>query len=196
VGDLEANGVVTDPSEPSWSYRPLQSLARQRSSEPIRLPAPGSASALAERPALPVFLPPPAPKDATPWAILSWGSALLHGVTRNLRPRSFDRGHLSWGSVAPTTLEEERVHVPPRLPASGSLVVPGGSPTSSHLAGYGAAHRFSQPLSGLLPLPTVPPFSDGWRSWGCALQGISFHEASTTRRRRHALLTFLPSSWP
>jgi hypothetical protein len=24
----------------------------------------------------------------------------------------------------------------------------------------------------------------------------SFHEASTTRRRRHALLTFFPSSWP
>jgi hypothetical protein len=24
----------------------------------------------------------------------------------------------------------------------------------------------------LLPLPAVPPFSDGWRSWGSALQGV------------------------
>jgi hypothetical protein len=62
-------------------------------------------------PALPVFLHPPAPKDATPRAILSWCSALLHGLTRRSRPRSLDRGHLSWGSVAPTALEEKRVHV-------------------------------------------------------------------------------------
>jgi hypothetical protein len=90
--------------------------------------APGTTLVLAELPVLPVFLPPPAPKDATPWAILSWGSALLHGFSRCLRPRPLDREHLSWGFVAPTTLEEERVHVPCRLPVPGSLVVPGGPP--------------------------------------------------------------------
>jgi hypothetical protein len=57
--------------------------------------------------------------------------------------------------------------------------LPGRAPRScrdfagrSHPAGYGAAHRFSQPLSGLLPPSAVLPFSGRWRSWGCALQGF------------------------
>lgn len=42
----------------------------------------------------------------------------------------------------------------------------------SHSADYGAACRFSQPHSGLFPLPHVLPFSDRWRSWGSTLQGV------------------------
>ena len=75
------------------------------------MPVPGTTLALAERPILPVFLPPSAPTDATPWAILSWGSALLHGISRSLRHRSLNRRHLSWGFDAATTLWEKRVHV-------------------------------------------------------------------------------------
>jgi hypothetical protein len=44
---------------------------------------PGTAFALAERLAPPVFLPPPLPKDATPWTLLSWGSTPLHGMSRS-----------------------------------------------------------------------------------------------------------------
>jgi hypothetical protein len=44
----------------------------------------------------------------------------------------------------------------------------GGSQTT----GYGAAHRFSQPLSDLLPLTTVLPFSGRWHSWGCPFRGF------------------------
>lgn len=47
------------------------------------------------------------------------------------------------------------------------------SADGSQPASYGAAPRFSKPLSGLLPLTSVPPFSDGWRSWGYALQGFA-----------------------
>jgi len=72
---------------------------------------------------LPVFLPLPVPKDATPWVILSWGSAPLHGLSRSTRPRPLDRGHLSWGSGSPSTHQAVRVHVPP-LARSGS---PGGA---------------------------------------------------------------------
>lgn len=82
-----------------------------------------------KRPALPVFLHPPAPKDATPWTILSWVSALLHGMSRSLRPRPLGRGHLSWGSFAPTALGVERVHVPTGYPARLPGSYPRGSPT-------------------------------------------------------------------
>jgi len=37
---------------------------------------------------------------------------------------------------------------------------------------YGATHRLSQPLSGLLPLLHPLPFSDRWHSWDSTLQGI------------------------
>jgi hypothetical protein len=42
----------------------------------------------------------------------------------------------------------------------------------SQSTGYGAARRFSQPLSGLLPLTAVLPFSERWRSWGCPFRGL------------------------
>jgi hypothetical protein len=157
------------------------------------LPAPGTTSALAERPVLPVFLPPPAPKDATPWAILSWGSALLHGVSRSPCPGSLDRGHLSWGFVAPSTLEEERVHVPLRLPGPGSLVVPGGAPTGPTPPTTVPLAGFSN-LSAACSSPRRPAIFRRVAFVGFGPSGsCSFHEAPTTHRRRHALLTFFPS---
>jgi hypothetical protein len=152
------------------------------------LPVPGTTLALAERPILPVFLPPSAPTDATPWAILSWGSVLLHGMSRSLRHRSLDRRHLSWGSTPlQRTGRRESTSDFRRLPGFAGVSVHG-----SHPADYGAARRFSQPLSGFLPLPTVPRFSRGWRSWGLPYRGFP----STKPRRlvavRPTLLTFLP----
>lgn len=75
------------------------------------MPVPGTTLALAERPILPVFLPLSAPTDATPQAILSWGSTLLHGISRSLRHRSLDRRHLSWGFTPLQRTREKRVHV-------------------------------------------------------------------------------------
>jgi hypothetical protein len=49
---------------------------------------PGTAFAFAERIAQPVLLLPPLPKDATPWALLSWGLTPLHGMSRILRFRA------------------------------------------------------------------------------------------------------------
>lgn len=50
------NGAVTDPLEPSWSWLPLQSFFRRRSSGSIGFSAPGSTLALAEPLVHPVFL--------------------------------------------------------------------------------------------------------------------------------------------
>jgi hypothetical protein len=94
------------------------------------------------------------------------------------------------GFVAPSAHEETRVHVSVRCcrlpgvagraprPFSLSVRTREGlsdreSASGSHSASYGAAPRFSKPLSGFLPLTSAPPFSDGWRSWGYALQGFA-----------------------
>jgi hypothetical protein len=138
------------------------------------LPVPGTTLALAERPILPVFLPPSASKDATPWTILSWGSALLHGMSRSLRHRSLDRRHLSWGSTPlQRTGRRESTSDFRRLPGFAGVSVHG-----SHPADYGVARRFSQPLSDLLPLSTVPPFSGGWRPCGSPSRGLFLPRSS------------------
>jgi hypothetical protein len=63
----------------------------------------------------------------------------------------------------------------------------------SHPANYGAALRFSQPLSDLTPLTAALPFSGRYHSWGCALQGFApLTKPPATRRCRTALLTLLP----
>jgi len=139
------------------------------------------------RSTLPVFLPLPAPKDATPWTILSWGLTPLHGVARSLRPRSLDRRHLSWGFLARTTLQEKRVHVPNRLPGQGSLVVPGGSSAVS-------TPPTTVPLAGFLNLSTAcsslhrPAIFRQVASCGFALQGF----VPSTKLRR-LLATAVPS---
>jgi hypothetical protein len=79
-------------------------------------------------------------------------------------------GHLSWG-FAPLQRSGRRESTARQLPGRAPRFCrdcAGGS----HPTGYGAAHRFSQPRSGLLPPSAVLPFSGRWRSWGCALQGV------------------------
>jgi hypothetical protein len=148
-----------------------------------------------KRTALPVFLPLPAPKDATLWAILSWRSVLLHGFTQRLRPRPLDQGHLSWGFVSPTALQKERVHVTSGFPDE----LPGGNRESidrSHPADYGAACRLSQPLSGFLPLPNALPFSDRWRSWGLPYRVLFLPQRPGCSSPPVCPLDVAPSVWP
>jgi len=156
------------------------------------LPAPGTILASAERAILPVFLPPSAPSDATPRAILSWGSALLHGISRRLRHRSFDRRHLSWGS-APLQRSRRREFTSVRLPGRPTGFA-GVSARGSHPADYGVAHRFSQPLSDFYLSPPSRHFQAGGVHGVCPPGDCSSHDAPTTRRRRPALLTFSPAS--
>lgn len=74
------------------------------------------------------------------------------------------------GFHAPSAHKVERVHVRPV--SRSALPVARESTSRFHPAGYGVAHRLSQPLGDLLPLSAALPFSDRWRSWGSALQGI------------------------
>jgi len=129
---------------------------------------------------------------------------------------ALDAGHkgchrkpLSWGSLPLQRLQETRVHVstglagcpapPDELPdpfparASTDSLSDRESASGSHPASYGAAPRFSQPLSGLLPLTSVPPFSDGWRSWGCALQGLHLSRSPDSSSPPAYPLDVLPS---
>jgi hypothetical protein len=140
---------------------------------------------------LPVFLRQPAPKDATPWTILSWGSTPLHGVTQSLRQRPFDRRHLSWGSFAPTAYEAGRVHV-----RASCLAKPPGC--AGNLP-RGPTLPATVPLAGFLNLSVAlflsPPschFQTG-NALGVYPSGdCSFHKAPAAHRHRHALLTFFP----
>lgn len=133
------------------------------------MPVPGSASTSAERPALPVFLSPPVLEEATLRAILSWGSALLHGLgSRHPPPASLPvatslgvlrpYSALGEGSPrpalrrAPRSCRGIRTRVPPRVLRCRSQV-------------FSTSQR-------LLPPSAVPPFSGGWRSWGSSLQGL------------------------
>lgn len=133
-----------------------------------RLPVPGTASALAERATLPVFLASPMLTEATPRAILSWSSVLLRGVSRSPRPRPLDRRAPLLGFRSPTAHEEEGVHGPPHRRA----------PRFCRDFAGGSTRRLrcrSQafPASQRLPSPSaVLPFPGRWRSWGSALQGF------------------------
>jgi len=193
-GSFEAGGSVASPPEPSWSYRPLQSLVGQRSSRLVGLPAPGPVLTLAERPTPPVFPASPWPTEATLWAILSWGSALLHGMSRSPRPRSLDQQAPLLGFLAPTALRARGVHGPPvtrRAPRSCRASVCG-----SHPAGYGAARRLSQPLSGLLPPSAVLPFPGRWRSWGSPFREFIHPRSPDDSSPPACPLDVPPDSWP
>lgn len=141
--------------------------------------------------AQPVFLPLPAPKDATPWTILSWCSGPLHGVSQCPRLKPLDFKHLSWGSFAPTTLAEERVHVPP-VARSSSPVLPGirRQVPPCRLRCRSQVFPTSQRSCSSLHPPAIfrqVAFLGFHPSGVCSL-----HEAPDARRRRIALLTFLP----
>jgi hypothetical protein len=66
-----------------------------------------------------------------------------------------------------------------------------GSTDGSHPVDYGAARRFSQPLSGFFLSPPSCHFQAGGARGVHPTGDCSFHEAPATRRRRHTLLTFL-----
>jgi hypothetical protein len=95
------------------------------------------------------------------------------------------------GFRAPSTLEEERVHVPnpvarwaPRFCRGVGRRFPG-----RRLRCRSQVFPTSQRL---LPLPALPPFSDGWRSWGSPFRGLILSRSPSDFRRWHTLLTFLP----
>jgi len=132
---------------------------------------------------LPVFLPPSAPQDATPAAFLSWGSTLLHGLTQVPCLPPLGARRLSWGFPP---LQRSRW----RESTAGSSRLPLQSRRpglfTQDLCRRFPHHRLrirSQvfPTSQrFVPLPALPPFSDGWRSWGSSLQG--FDPPSQPRR--------------
>jgi hypothetical protein len=71
-----------------------------------------------------------------------------------------------------------------------------GSAGGSHSASYGAARGFPN-LSAASSSPRRPAIFRRVAFVGfCPSGNCSFHKAPTARRRRHALLTLLPSSWP
>jgi hypothetical protein len=159
------------------------------------LPAPGSVLTLAERPTLPVFLALSMPKEATPWTILSWGSTLLHGMSRSLRPRPLDLRAPLLGFLAPPALWEKGVHVPPvSRRASRSCRGLCQRVPPRRLRCRSQVFPTSQRPSSSLRRPAV--FRQvallGFRPSGAC----SARAAPTARRRRHALLTFLPDGWP
>jgi hypothetical protein len=182
-------GSVTGPPGPSWSYRPLQSLVRQRCSRLTGYLLPVRSSRSRKRPILPVFLPLSMPKEATPWAILSWGSALLHGLSRSPAHGISTMG-TSLGVSCPYSARGSQSPRPARCQTSSPVVR--DSAHRSHPAGYGAARRFSQPLSGFLLQPPPCHFQTGGAPGIRPPGDCSSHAASTARHRRNALLTFLP----
>lgn len=165
-------GSVAGPPGPSWSWLSVQSLAKRRSNGSIGFPVPGAALALAVRPAHPVFLPPPVPRDATPWAFLSSDFALLHGSTSSLRQRPLGRWHLSWGLVPFSAPEKESPRPPgrsrwgaPEISAPGCAGGP-MPPTTVPLAGF-----LNLSATLFLSRPTRH-VSGGWRSWGLPSRGL------------------------
>lgn len=92
-------------------------------------------------------------------------------VPKSLLPISRFESH-SPGVCAPSAHAAQkstsRTGHPARAPRN---LRPGNLPAVPP-AGYGVALRFSQPPSDLLPVQAFPPFSDGYRSWGFALQGF------------------------
>jgi hypothetical protein len=73
---------------------------------------------------------------------------------------------------------------------------PRASTSGSQSAGYGAAHRFSQPPSGVLPLTTVLPFSGRWRSWGCPFRGLHLLRSPDGSSPPACPPDVAPSGWP
>jgi len=91
-------------------------------------------------------------------------------------------------------LSKHRLFFRRPMPGPASLVLPGWSADGSHSADYGAARRFSQPLSGFFLSPTSRHFQTGCVHGVYPTGGCSSNEASTTPRRRHTLVTFLPQT--
>lgn len=146
--------------------------------------------ALAERLALPGFLPLPVSRDATPWTILSWGSDLLHGMTYTPCRRALAHWRLSWGFCPYSAHGKwESTFVQPKL-VRRSRPKPGFHwqfhvPATVPLQVFSTFQRFAPPK-------TVPPYFRQVALLGFALQGIiPFAQPRTTHRCRITLLAFL-----
>jgi hypothetical protein len=168
---------------------------RRWSSRRIGLPAPGTMSAPAKAPH-PAGVPCIAlahRSDSVSDPLVGFGPPTRY-FPKSPPAASRPRAPLL-GFLAPSAHWEERVHGPPVTRRAPRFCR--DSAGGSHPASYGAAHRFSQPLSGLpssLRRPAI--FRQvallGFHPSG----GYSCHATPTARHRRHALLTFLPNGWP
>jgi hypothetical protein len=135
---------VTRPLEPSWCHRPLQSLVGWRGSERTGC-SPPVRPVRSRRPARPVFPSPPAPGDATHRVLLSWGSATSTVFPKSLCVTSRSRTTLMGFCPLQRIGLRESTASPVARPSARGF--PPGVPPTVPPAGYGAAHRFSQPLS-------------------------------------------------
>lgn len=109
--------------------------------------------------AQPVFLPPPLPKDATPWALLSWGSTPLHGMSRStLLPTPITRTVIeshSLGVHCPFSACRKRESTSrPVLPVA--QLHRKSSPTLSQPVQARASYRTGSPLTVPIPPATEP----------------------------------------
>jgi len=144
----------------------------------------------ATHPSLPVFRRCPRLEESWSPDVLSWSSAFLHGITHwtLLSPRG---AAPLLGFDSPTAHRGGENPRPDRSQWEASQAFP--SPGFRHRVPRRWLRCRSQvfPTSQrLLLLSALPPFSDGWRSWGDALQGI----APSTKPRR-LVAVGLPS-WP
>jgi hypothetical protein len=78
--------------------------------------------------------------------------------------------HLSWGFVPLQRIWEKRVHV--RAGQGSASRLSGVSADGSQSVDYGAARRFSRPLSDLFLSSPSRRFSGGWHSWGSPFRGL------------------------
>jgi hypothetical protein len=109
--------------------------------------------------AQPVFLPPPLPKDATPWTLLSWGSTPLHGMSRSpLLPTPATRAAIESHSLGvPCPYSAYRKRESTSRPAS--LVAQlhrKSSPTLSQPVQARTRYRTGNPLAVPIPPATEP----------------------------------------
>jgi hypothetical protein len=124
-----------------------------------------------KHPTLPVFLPLLMPKEATPWAILSWEFSpptryFPNSPTEVSRPTA-----TSLGVSCPFSALGGGSPRPDRLPSQAPRFCRGAA-SRSHPASYGVAHRFSQPRSDFFLPPPSCHVSDRWRSWGLPFRGL------------------------
>lgn len=141
--------------------------------------------ALAERLTFPVFLRQPRPRTRLP-DLSSLGVRTSYTVFLTALSRPLGRDAFL-GVSAPSALEVKRVHgwfVTSAPVARGRQQFPP--------AGFGVAHRFSQPPSDFFLSPPPRHFQTGGAPGICPSRVCSSHEASTIRHRRPALMALLP----
>lgn len=141
--------------------------------------------------AQPVFLPRFPSKDATPWTILSWGSALLHGFTRSPRPRPLSREQPLLGFHAPSAHTGGESPRPPgcpvRLPGFAGNPPAGPTPPATvPLTG------FLSPSAAFFLSPPSYHFQAGGARGVHPSGDCPFHRSPRTRRPRLTLMTLFP----